>query len=543
MSKVLVVDDVADNVKLLSYDLMDDGYDVQVAFDGPQALEAARASRPDVVLLDVMMPGMDGIEVCRRLKADRELRDTPVIMVSARDADEDVVRGLDAGADDYVTKPFESRIVLARVRSAVRQKKATDTIREMNRRLDEARTAALQASQAKSRFLANMSHEVRTPLAAILGFTDLLLEDDCVGALPPERVQDLHVVRRNGEHLLQLVNDLLDLSKIEAGKMQVESIPCAPLQLAEEVAELVRPRGADRDLTVTVEAVGRLPEQVKTDPTRLRQILVNLAGNAVKFTPSGSVRLELRFEGVAPQPPRLRIDVIDTGIGMTDEQLGRLFQPFTQADTSTTRRFGGTGLGLAVSRGLAELMGGTLTAESRPGHGSRFRLVVPARPLRSGSPSSQGLAPDQGPRPPCRALVVDDARDMRRLVSALLEKAGDKVELAENGQLALERVAEEAAAGRSFDVVLLDMQMPVLDGYETARRLREAGYRGPVVALTANNMAGDRERCLEAGCDDFVPKPIDRRLLLATVARLLEARGGGALPPRSPSEALTGSRA
>jgi CheY-like chemotaxis protein len=214
--------------------------------------------------------------------------------------------------------------------------------------------------------------------------------------------------------------------------------------------------------------------------------------------------------------------VIDTGIGMTEEQLGRLFQPFTQADASTTRRFGGTGLGLAVSRGLAELMGGTLTAESRAEHGSRFRLSVPARPVRVSSHGAQGRPSAPGLRRPCRALVVDDARDMRRLISALLERAGDKVELAENGQLALERVAEEAAAGRTFDVVLLDMQMPVLDGYETARRLREGGYRGPVVALTANNMAGDRERCLEAGCDDFVPKPIDRGLLLGAVARLLQ---------------------
>ncbi len=519
MSKVLVVDDIADNVKLLTYDLSDDGYEVQVAYDGPQALAAAREGRPDVILLDVMMPGMDGIEVCRRLKADKELRDVPVIMVSARDDDEDVIRGLDAGADDYVTKPFESRIVLARVRSAVRQKKAADTIKEVNRRLDEARTAALQASQAKSQFLANMSHEMRTPLAAILGFTELVLDEPAIAALPAERLQDLKAVKRNGEHLRQLINDLLDLSKIEAGKMQMEAIPCSPLEIARDVAELVRPLTLGRDLAVEVRASG-VPDQVMCDPTRFRQVLINLMGNAVKFTPGGSVRLELRYEA-APGAGRLTADVTDTGIGMTPGQMEGLFQPFTQADSSTTRRFGGTGLGLAVSRRLAELMGGTLTAESRHGQGSRFTLSLPARAVKAATEAArqEGVTG----RPPCRALVVDDARDMRRLMSALLEKAGDRVEQAENGQLALERVAEAGAAGRGYDLVLLDMQMPVLDGYDTARRLRASGVRAPIIALTANNMPGDRERCLEAGCDAFVPKPIDRRELMATVDRLVRA--------------------
>jgi signal transduction histidine kinase len=522
MSKVLVVDDIADNVKLLTYDLADEGFDVQVAYDGPQALAAAAEGRPDVILLDVMMPGMDGIEVCRRLKADRDLRDTPVIMVSARDAEEDVVRGLDAGADDYVTKPFESRIVMARVRSAVRQKRAADTIKEVNRRLDEAREAATQASQLKSQFLANMSHEMRTPLAAILGFTDLLLAEPAISALPPERLQDLKAVKRNADHLRQLINDLLDLSKIEAGKMRVEQIPCSPREMAEEVAALARPLALGRDLAVEVNVSSAVPPQVVGDPTRLRQVLINLMGNAVKFTPAGLVRLDVRYLEPVPGAGTLTADVTDTGIGMTEAQVARLFEPFTQADASTTRRFGGTGLGLAVSRRLAELMGGTLSVESRHGLGSRFTLALPARPVKA--VSERAAADQAGPRPPCRALVVDDGRDMRRLMSALLEKAGDNVEQAENGQLALERIAQENAAGRGYDVVLLDMQMPVLDGYDTARRLRASGVLTPIIALTANNMPGDRERCIEAGCDAFVPKPIDRRELLGAVDRLVRGR-------------------
>ncbi|MBY0229204.1 MAG: response regulator, partial [Gemmataceae bacterium] len=357
-------------------------------------------------------------------------------------------------------------------------------------------------------------------------FADLLLDDAQVRALPAERLADLEAVRRNGGHLLRLVNDLLDLSKIEAGKLQVEQVPCSPLALAEEAAQLARPLALGRDLAVSVRAVGPVPLEVLADPTRLRQVLANLVGNAVKFTPSGSVRLELRYDGEGPQPGRLAVDVADTGIGMSPEQMARLFQPFEQADASTTRKYGGTGLGLAVSRRLAELMGGTLTAESRPGEGSRFRLSIPAREarpvVRIASPS-EGLAG----RPSCRALVVDDARDMRRLVTALLEKAGDRVEQAENGQLALERVAEEEAAGRPFDIVLLDMQMPVLDGYDTARRLRASGVRTPVVALTANGMSGDRERCQAAGSDDFVAKPIERKELLATVDRLVRGRTAG----------------
>jgi CheY-like chemotaxis protein len=272
---------------------------------------------------------------------------------------------------------------------------------------------------------------------------------------------------------------------------------------------------------VSVQAHGRIPEQVMADPTRLRQVLINLMGNAVKFTPSGSVRLELRYDA---GPPRLLAEVIDTGIGMTEEQVSRLFQPFVQADGSTTRRFGGTGLGLAVSRRLAGLMGGALEVESWPGQGSRFSLSLPARAVKAAIPTAVVEAPAAEGRPACRALVVDDARDMRRLMTVLLEKAGDKVEQAENGQLALERVAEAEAAGKRFDLVLLDMQMPVLDGYDTARRLREAGFRTPIIALTADNMPGDRDRCLAAGCNAFVPKPINRQELLAMVERLVHAR-------------------
>ncbi len=388
--------------------------------------------------------------------------------------------------------------------------------------LQYARDAAEAASRAKSDFLANMSHEIRTPLTAILGYTDLVATAE---AAPAERAEWVQTIRRNGEHLLAVLNDILDLSKIEAGKIALEQIPSSPIDLVTQCVSLLRTQATNKGLAFDAEFAGPLPRAIHTDPTRLRQILVNLVGNAIKFTEHGSVRLKTRFvAGIPDRPPTIAFEVIDTGIGMSAEQAATLFQPFTQADETMTRRFGGTGLGLTISQRLANLLGGDIRLASTPGQGSTFTVELVLRPSDAAdliAPPSEGAA---APAPPpasvsgrltgIRILLAEDGLDNQRLISFHLRKAGAEVTLAENGRIALEHAQAAMRSGSDFDLILMDMQMPELDGYGATAALRKAGYHRPIVALTAHAMSGDRERCIEAGCDDFASKPIDRAALI-----------------------------
>ncbi len=393
-----------------------------------------------------------------------------------------------------------------------------------NQALQEANRLAEAATRAKSEFLANMSHEIRTPMTAILGYADIMLEEE-VGSGVREYVE---VIKHNGKHLLDLVNDILDLSKVEAGKMQIDSIRCSPIELLDEVVSLMRVRADAKHLNLKTELVGPTPETVLTDPLRLRQILVNLVGNAIKFTDEGEVRLTAELTGAGGNA-RLRINVIDTGIGMNQEEIARLFQAFTQVDNSATRKFGGSGMGLFISKRLAEVLGGTIEVRSSPGKGSAFCVTVDPGPLEnvrmlpagwtaSGLPSDSASALDHKIALHSRVLLVEDGLDNQRLIRLLIKKAGGEVVAVENGKLAVERAMAAFETGESFDVILMDMQMPVMDGYTATQRLREWGYAGPIVALTAHAMDHDCQKCLDAGCDDYTTKPIDRQKLLSTIA-------------------------
>jgi two-component system, sensor histidine kinase len=391
-----------------------------------------------------------------------------------------------------------------------------------NERLQAATQAARAATQTKSEFLANMSHEIRTPMTAILGYAELL-----AAQLRAEGdLEAVATIRRNGEYLLELINDVLDLSKIEANRLEVERIACSPLQIVADVVSLMRVRADAKGLPLNVEYRGALPLSVLTDPTRLRQCLVNLVGNAIKFTEIGAVTILASYETSGAGKSNLRFDVIDTGLGMTAAQQERLFSPFTQGDSSTARRFGGTGLGLTITRRLAEMLGGSIELTSAPGQGSTFTLRVEAEAVAAAQSSPTPDEPEES-QPPvparlppgCRILLAEDGPDNQRLLSALLRAAGATVELMENGRQAVDRLLDRAESG--VDLVLMDMQMPVLDGYEATRRLRAAGYAGPIVALTAHAMTSDRDRCLASGCTDYATKPIDRRRLLAVVMRNL----------------------
>lgn len=524
MATILVVDDIQDNVKLLSQELTDLNHEVIVAYSGQQALDVVDKHRIDCVLLDIMMPEMDGFEVCRRLKFNTRLRSIPVIMISAKDADQDVVEGLNVGADDYISKPFNIQIVEARIQTALRGKRAHDTILEMNEKLDEARRVAQSANHSKDEFLANMSHEIRTPMTAILGFADVLSES----VTKEEDVSAVTTIKRNGEYLLELINDILDISKIEAGKLCVEQIQCEPLQIVADVISLMRVRAMPKGLCLERSCVGNIPKVIISDPYRLRQILINLVGNAIKFTESGSIKLTVQLIEEENQP-KIQFEVADTGVGMSRLQLSRLFRPFTQADSSTTRKFGGTGLGLTISKRLTEMLGGEIKVDSTLGQGSQFAVTVATGSL-SGvelleQPAEAFSANDRA-KPSktveaidlnCRVLLAEDGLDNQRLIAFLLKKANAEVTIADNGKVALDLALAEKAKGSPFEVILMDMQMPQMDGYEATRQLRGHGYTGPIIALTAHAMSGDREKCVQAGCDEYLSKPVDRKKLLGMV--------------------------
>ncbi|TPV97004.1 MAG: response regulator [Myxococcales bacterium FL481] len=375
-------------------------------------------------------------------------------------------------------------------------------LKAKTRELEQSRAAAEAASQAKSAFLANMSHEIRTPMNGVLGMANEL----SLSSLDARQQECLSVLSNSARALLSLINDILDLSKVESGKLELESVTFDPHRLAVEVGELFAASARERGVRLEHRVDNRVAVPVRGDPLRIRQVLTNLLGNAVKFTQRGRVTLTLTATG----PDRIRFEVADTGIGMSQETLQRIFDPFEQADSSTTRRFGGTGLGTTICHRLVQLMGGTLQVESELGVGSRFWFelrLASANDTPHARPPAATATVTAAARP-LRVLVAEDNVVNQKVIKMLLRRLGHDVTLVEDGQAAV-----EAVAAASFDVVLMDCQMPTMDGLEATRRIRERTPAGaghlPILALTANTMQGDRERCLAAGMDDHLPKPLD----------------------------------
>jgi signal transduction histidine kinase/response regulator of citrate/malate metabolism/HPt (histidine-containing phosphotransfer) domain-containing protein len=653
---VLVVDDQPINIRMLYQTLAAD-YRVLQATSGERALAICHDDPPDLVLLDVVMPGIDGLEVCRRLKADPQTRAIPVIFVTAHHDPADETRGLDAGAVDFIAKPISPAVVRSRVRThlalarsnavlaatleatadgilvtdpgnrvlainqhlvamwrlpaletgddaspvlaSMRAQLRAGTVDEgappeadaepvgepavleladgrifeshrsvlraagrgagwvygfrdvTARRLAERQLADLNASlenrilerthelelarhqadaanRAKSEFLSNMSHEIRTPMNSIIGLSYLAQRTN-----PEPRLRDyLEKIGQSGQHLMGIVSDILDFSKLEAGKVDLEITDFDLGSLIDSVTSQLAHGAERKGLALSTEIDPALAPALRGDSLRIGQVLLNYVGNAIKFSTQGRVLVRARCEQRDADGAQVLIEVIDAGIGISEAQQRSLFQPFQQVDATTTRRFGGTGLGLAISRQLADLMGGTVGVESRLGEGSRFWLSLrlgwgePANVVRTGANGERGSALGPWAAQPTETerariegrqiLVVDDNLFNQQVATELLMQIGARVSVAGDGTEALRRLDEPG-----IDLVLMDMQMPVMDGLQAAREIRRrpATARLPVIAMTANARHEDRARCIEAGMNDFLTKPVMAQQLYATVAR------------------------
>ena len=539
---ILVIDDVIENVTVLGATFSEVA-EVQFATSGQEGLALARRTVPDLILLDVMMPDMDGFQVCERLQQEEVTRAIPVIFVTARTDAASESRGLALGAVDFIHKPLRPDLVQARVRlhlELARRARALeaanqaleDKVAQRTQDLMDALQRAEGAARSKTDFLARMSHELRTPLNAVIGLSQVGLREEAAG----RAAQSLYPrILSAGQHLLRVVNDVLDFSRIEAGKCTVESQPFDLASTVAQAAQLLEPQALAEGIALHVDWSPGPRPQVMGDAQRIQQVLVNLLSNAVKFTEKGQVRLR-----VSSVDARHVFEVTDTGIGLTPEQIARLFQPFEQADSSSTRRHGGTGLGLVISRHLAREMGGDITVRSTPGQGSSFTFTVtlPEAPTRDTEPGE--LIGGTGRLDGLRVLAAEDMEVNRFLLARILEQEDARVQFAEDGAAAVRAVQAQAggaAASAPFDIVLMDLQMPEMDGFEATRRIRHIRPDLPVIGLTAHALPEERARCHAAGMVGHVAKPVDVEELVGAIQRACSPRALGfrvSPPPAAP---------
>ncbi len=559
-ARILIVDDVSRNIQVLGGLLRKEGYKVEFAQNAQDALAWLDAEKFDLILLDIMMPKVDGFELCHVIKSDKRHYEIPVIFLTAKNASDDIVRGFESGGVDYVTKPFNGLELIERVRTHLNLRFKTKALekdielrkkmeaelertlklvyhkneelnllnnsltkeieerKRIEKELVKAKNDAEKASKAKSMFLASMSHEIRTPMSGIIGMLDILKQYD----INSEQKEHLSVIEVSAQNLLTIINDILDFSKIEAGQIELENIDFHLHNLVNDVVRMLVYKAEAKNLKLVQHIGDEVPNYLKGDVVRLKQILINLMNNAIKFSEYGDIRLSVEFLKKENKSVWLKCAVSDEGIGISEEGKKNLFKDYHQIGASTTRKYGGTGLGLAISKRIAELMSGEIGCESELGKGSTFWFTVCL--LEASKPPIKGSADLPGKemslKQPLSILLAEDNAINQKIALINLKKMGHRAELAENGAIAV-----ELYKNGSFDLILMDEQMPSMSGIEATRMIRkieaakEIKSHIPIIALTANAMKGERERFLAAGMDDYLSKPFKIDDLKEVIAR------------------------
>ena len=484
-----------------------------------EALSYLHDHTPDLVLLDLGLPGLNGFQFLTELKGSARTSDIPVIILSGRSSPPEIVHGLELGARDYVTKPFDGVELHARVNAVLAARRELAQVKSTNVALAEERDEAVKALKRKAEFLANMSHEIRTPMNGVISMSGLILETP----LTSEQRSYVDTIYSSAESLLTIINDILDFSKIESGKLDFESQPVDLRTCIEEALDLLGAKAGEKQIDLVYQIEDGVPVNVLSDVTRLRQVIVNLVGNAVKFTDHGEIVTQIKVE-TAPENPenpttpwQLHFSVRDTGIGIAPERLSKLFSPYVQADASTARHFGGTGLGLSISRRLVELMGGKLWAESTPGNGSTFQFTLP---FQSAPQTNVSVLDHTQPQlANLRLLIVDDNPTNCRILALQSGKWGMNARTAASGEQALAWLR----AGEQFDLALLDMQMPGMDGLMLASEIRKLpnGANLPLVLLTSMGVRPDSPEFVNAGFATCLTKPIKPAQLFESLVRVV----------------------
>ncbi|MBN1764708.1 MAG: response regulator [Sedimentisphaerales bacterium] len=531
--KILIVDDKQANLYALESLLSVLPVKIYKASSGREGLEMTLNEDFALILLDVQMPQMDGYAVAECLHDEERTRYTPIIFITAIDRDETYeIRGYETGAVDFIFKPINDTILLGKVKVFLDLYQKKHELEYLNKQLEMAAQRektlaqeAIIANQTKSEFLANMSHEIRTPMNAIIGFSELLALDD----LSTQQRENIVFIKKAGKQLLKVINDILDLSKIEAGKIEVEHISCSVDDVLKSLETCMLPAARSKNIEFDIITNDDVPRILRTDPLKLEQCLINLVGNAIKFTDTGHVHVKVSL-GERNHQSFILFEVEDTGVGIPEDKIGRIFESFTQADGSTTRKYGGTGLGLAITRKLAGLLQGKISVSSKPGKGSVFTLQIPAEedvntPETCVIQDRYQYEPDdiqEEIKFNGHVLVVEDNPLNQRIFISYLRMLGLEVALAEDGLKAIDAVNEQ-----TFDLIFMDIQMPYLNGYEATRQIRQMGVRTPIVAVTAFAMDGDAEKCYQAGCDDYLPKPIVRQKILEVIGNYLASQRCG----------------
>lgn len=527
---ILIVDDREENLLTLEGILDNPELNIIKAASGNEALGLLLDNEISMILLDVQMPEMDGFETAEIIRSNEKTKYIPIIFVTAISKQRECVfKGYKTGAIDYLYKPLDLEILQSKIAAYIeffKQKfEVEQTKKELEKtiiELNKAKQITEEATLAKSSFLANMSHEIRTPLNGIIGMADLALMDENNTESQTERLND---IKQSGESLLDIINEILDISKIEANKLVLEKIEFNTRDLIKKIEKLLSVKTFRKELEFTTNISSDMPDILIGDPLRIRQILINLAGNAIKFTNKGSVSINVKLLKKEKNNLKIEFSVEDTGIGISKEKIAYLFESYSQAEKSTTRKHGGTGLGLTISKKLVEMMDGTIEVESEIGKGSKFYFIIElkqGKALKATDKSSIKNPETEKEKTSFKQLsilIVEDQLINRKIIFQLLKRKGHKITSAENGKIALEKAKSE-----KFDMIFMDIQMPEMDGLEATKLIRkfekDNKTHTPIVAMTAHAMKGDKEVCLAAGMNHYITKPINPAELYSVIEKL-----------------------